>query len=111
MKTIGEIVEMCKSGEIPTVDEMRFTICAMDSLSVFDNRGLLELVRAKIDKKSPTFIDDPEFQWSESHRRWQSALGNNPKDYLGENNNPDNPVVQESRKLSKKIMGKFIGGK
>jgi hypothetical protein len=98
MQTLSEIIEACKSGLRPTVDEMRFAICAMDALSTLDSTTL-----------SRRALNSPEIMriFEASFNRWKNALSQPPDKYLGASHNPDNPENQRRREISKKIYAKI----
>jgi hypothetical protein len=93
VRTLGEIIELTRNGERPDYDELRYAICALDALSTFDSHGLQ---RAS------------NIEWGESFNRWKQALGKSPKDWIGWNNDPENPEFLARRRLvikfTKKVM-------
>ncbi len=100
MKTLGEIIESAKSGGRPEYDELRYALCALDSLSTFDQMDLL---------RSPTASElSRTARANESFRRWKMALKGSPKDWLGTEDDPDSPKVQERRIASLKLFNKVI---
>lgn len=47
MRTLGQIIEACRNGERPDVDELRLAVCAMDALMTFDRRAIWTLAEAE----------------------------------------------------------------
>jgi len=99
---------MCKDGKIPTMNEMRYAICAMDSLMIFDRMAFSDLRRGKIENKKPTLIYNAEFQYSERFDRLKRAYSKSPKMWLGDSNDPDSKDVQDRRKISNKIVERIL---
>ena len=108
-KTLSEIIEQCKSGNIPDVDEARMAICVMDSLMVFDGLGLSRAASRELAGKTPVFT--AEWQYTERFNRVKNAMLKTPIEWLGDTNNPDNPEVQKRREISNKIVQKYTRAK
>lgn len=104
MKKLTDIITLVKDGGSPTSDEMRYAICALDALITFDSQALLQLAKGMQENRKPILIYSANWQWEEHHRRMQRALSKSPKEWVGEDNNPDNPEVQKRRKTSLKIL-------
>ncbi|EIM1710225.1 hypothetical protein JFQ88_004122 [Aeromonas dhakensis] len=113
-KTLGEIIEAARSGERPDYDDLRYAICAMDHLMVFDRVALDRMAEAEREGKKPFMTRSAVWQQKERFERVARALDKTPLEFLGDNWNPDNPEVQEQRqrtiKLVGKIMAKSAGG-
>jgi len=106
MKTLGEIITICRDGGTPTVDEMRYAICAMDGLSSLDQSDItLNASKELENKRCPT--------WSRVHElvfdRWKRALARTPKQWIGDSD-PDCPKYQEQRQRSKKFVEAALRG-
>ena len=105
-KTLGDIIESCKNGERPEYDDLRFALLALSYIHSFDFQDML-----KVHKTSP---DEPfglKYLAEESFNRSKRAMAVPPKDYLGDNWNPDNPEYQKQRKAMGKILDKIIAKK
>lgn len=103
MRTLSKIINICKDGGKPTIDEARLAICAMDALMVFD--GLYHSRRAArehVGKKPDFFTAMHEYE--ERFNRVQRALGKTPLEWLGDNNNPNRVEVQKRRKVSERVL-------
>jgi len=99
---------MVKSGGRPEYDELRYAVCALDALTTFDQLALMKLANGQREGKKPVLVYSAEWQHSESFERMKRALAKTPKDYVGWNNDPDNPEYLDRRKASKKIADKFF---
>lgn len=99
MKTLQEIVEICKSGKKPTIDDARFAICVLDALLTFETMRLMR--RAKDS-------DVARREYEEHFNRCRAAFSQHPMDYLGEEYNPDIPDVQKRRNISAKLVDKIM---
>jgi len=100
MRTLNEIIRICKDGGKPTIDEARLAVCVLDALLTFETMRLMR--QAEKD-------DIALLYYQESFRRIQNALAKSPREYLGPEYDPDRPEVQQRRKLSKKIVSQFLG--
>jgi len=99
MKTLSEIIDICKQGKLPTLDEARLAVCVLDSLLVLENIRL-----SNISDKSK----DDWNNYQKFFNRFKNALGKTPVDYLGPEYNPDNPDVQHRRNVHLKMFNKII---
>lgn len=109
MKTLGEIVEAVRDGERPDYDDLRYAICAMEALAVFNRQAFMKLAETERDGKKPVLTRSAVWQWEEHFRREKIASDTPPKKYVGWNNDPDNPEFLERRKKSQQLMAKFTG--
>jgi hypothetical protein len=104
MRSLGEIIETTLTGGKPEYDELRYALCAMQALSTFDMNALAKLAIAEKENKKPFLSNSSQFQYSESFNRKKWTLKRSPKEYLGLENDPDNPEYQESRKWSQLLL-------
>jgi len=100
MRTLFEIIESAKSGEMPSHEECYWAMLALEALGFFDHQALSNLANR------PSKIRTPEFQWKESFRRYKIALDKDPKEYCGPSNDPSTPEYQKRRSISLKILDK-----
>ena len=107
-KTLSEIIDQCKSGGVPDIDDALMAICVMDSLMVFDGLGLSRAASRELAGKTPVFT--AEWQYAERFNRVKSAMLKPPIKWLGDTDNPDNPGVQKRRQRSNKIVQKIRRG-
>ncbi len=102
--TLGEIIESAKSGGRPEYDDLRLAVCAMDALMTFDRMAIWKLAEREEEGKKPFLIWSALHQRDENFRRVKTALGVPPKVYLGPNNDPDCPDVQERRRAAGALL-------
>lgn len=100
MRTLGEIIELTRDGGRPEYDELRYALCALDALGTFDRQAFLRLANKKT---------NGEWEWNESFRRTREAFGKSPKDWVGWNNDPDNPEFLQRRAAAKRLADRFLG--
>ena len=100
MRTLLEIINAAKSGEMPTHKECYWAMLALEALQGFDSRALSQLA------SRPSKIMTPEFQWKESFYRTKRALNKDPKTYIGPNNDPSTEAFQKRRSIALKILAK-----
>jgi hypothetical protein len=110
-KTLGEIIEAVRDGERPEYDDLRYAICAMSALSTFDRQAFMKLAEAERDTKKPFMVTSAQWQWEEHFNRTKRAMGKPPKEYVGWNNDPENPEFLKRRGLAKRVMDRVISGK
>ena len=104
MRTLNEIVTAVRDGERPDYDELRYAICAMDALGVFNRNALMKLAEAEKAQKKPFLTTSAEWQWQEHYRREKAAGEKSPKEYIGWNNDPENPEFLRRRETAKRLM-------
>lgn len=102
--TLGEIIESAKSGGRPDYDDLRLAVCALDALMAFDRMAIWKLAEAEAEDKKPLLVWSALWQRDENFRRVKTALGVPPKVYLGPNNDPDCPDVQERRRAAGALL-------
>jgi hypothetical protein len=103
MKNLGEIIDQVRSGEKPDYEELRYAICAMDALMTFDRMALMKLSVAESEGKKPVLIYSAQWQFEENFNRVKRALGQSPKEFMGWNNDPENPEFLKRRKISLRL--------
>jgi hypothetical protein len=102
-KTLSEIIESCKDGERPEYDELRFAVLALSHIQSFNFQDML-----KVYQKSP---DEPfglKRIAEESFNRTKRVMAVPPKEYLGDNWNPDKPEYQKQRKVMRRLANKIF---
>lgn len=106
--TLGEIVEAVRSGERPDYEDLRYAICALVALSVFDSQALQRLADAERQGKRPFMVSSAEWQWHEHFERRKRALDKAPKEYVGWNNDPENPAYLQRRAQAVRLVEKVL---
>lgn len=104
MRTLLEIIDSAKSGQMPSHEECYYAMLALSALHYFDHHVLSELDEKH---RQAWWIN---LQINESFGRFKNALDKSPKDWIGWNNDPANPEYQKQRKIGKKILDKVLGG-
>lgn len=107
MRTLCEIVEDVKSGLIPSGNEMRYAICALDALLTFDQLALMRLDETEKENKPKILTGSAVWQHNESLKRNHTAFNKSPKEWIGWNNDPDNPEYIERRKAAVNIFNRI----
>ena len=108
MKKLIDIIEALKANENPDYEELRYAVLVLAALNTFDFMAISKLAEAEREKKKPFLAYSAEWQLKESFRRNKAAFGKSPKEWLGWNNDPENPEYQKCRKISIKIFDKFL---
>jgi hypothetical protein len=104
MRTLYEIAEDAKDGNMPSREECYWAMLCFIVLLNSDHTKLIETLLS--DKPSPEFIR--KMKADNSYNAYRTALNKSPKDYLGPNWDPSNPEYQRFRKIGNKIVNKFI---
>ena len=106
METLNEIVSAVRDGDRPDYDELRYAVCAMEALAVFDRMAFMRLAEAERESKKPFLTTSAQWQWEQHFHRHKRAGAVSPKDYVGWNNDPDNPEFLTRRKAAMKVIEK-----
>lgn len=106
MRTTSEIIELAQDGEKPEYDELLYALLAVNFLSIMDKNKLYENLLADPPKK----LEFRKLFAQNTYDAWRSLLNQSPKNFLGNENDPQNPEYQENRKLNKEIYSKFMKG-
>lgn len=109
-KTLHEVIAAVRDGQPVDHDDLRYAVCALDALSTFDRMAFMKLAEAEREGKKPFMTTSAQWQWEEHFNRQKRAAATAPKDYVGWNNDPDNPEFQARRGTAKKIMQKVGKG-
>lgn len=109
--TLNQIIERIRSGEKPDYDDLRYAICAMDALTTFDRQAFMKLSSAEEENKPPRMTTSAKWQWEEHFNRHKRAGEKPPKEYVGWNNDPDNPEFQSRRNVAKRIVDRIYQSK
>lgn len=104
METLYEIIENVKDNKRPDYEELRYALLVLDFMFNMDHSNLRKELLS--DKKDPEFIREIKAQ--NSFDMAKGALNKPPKDYLGWDNDPENPEYQKRREMSNKIFNNFL---
>lgn len=102
MRTLGEIIEAAKDGDVTTHEECLYGLLAMCALSYFNSASLRRLLEYP---NSPVITVRGEVE--ESFRREKAAYAKSPKEWVGWKNDPANLDYQQFRTLGKKLIDKI----
>jgi len=100
MRTVGDILEAVKDGEQPSFDEMKYCLLAIEALHFFNLRAIKYLSEDKT-------LFSPKKEKEEALNRMERCLNTGAKEYVGWENDPDNPDFQKNRKNMKKLLDKL----
>lgn len=100
MKTLAEIIELTRNGGKPEYDELRYALCALDHLNTFDSLVFEKLAQGESRGKKPFLIYSSVWQRNERRDRVSRAMNKAPDEYIGWDNNPDNPEFLKRREIS-----------
>lgn len=99
MRTLGEILDMVQTGQKPEYDELRLTVEVLRNLLMITGLGGISLPP----KEDASGIDWTKIHQEQNIKIFRAACLRSPVDYLGWNNNPDNPEYQKRIKASKRL--------
>lgn len=108
MRSLDEIVEDVRNGGAPDYQELRYAVCAMSALEVFDSMALRKLAEAEREGRKPMLVYSAVWQYDESFNRRKRAGSKPPKEYIGWNNDPDNPEFLKRRQTVKRIFDRVM---
>lgn len=99
MRTLFEIVESAKDGDMPTHEECLYGMLAYEFLMNMDHRNLREALLSG--KELPKVLR--ELKVENSFKTYKSALNSSPKEWLGWDKDPANPDYQMFRETVKAV--------
>ena len=108
MDTLGNIIDSAQSGEKPDYDDLRYAVCTLAALIMFDRMALGDLSRAEKENKKKILSYSAVYRYEEHLNMIRRAFAKSPRDWLGENNDPDSASVQKRRKISLKIVENIL---
>lgn len=104
MRTLGEIIETARDGTMPTHQECYWAMLALNALSTFDSMAFSRMARMEQDSK-PCFA---VISHEEHFNRNKRAFAEDPKKWVGWNNDPANPEFQVRRSMARRIFDKAL---
>lgn len=104
MRTLYEIIESAKDGNMPTHEECYWAMLCYNSMFALDHRALREALL--VEKQPNEFVR--KVRADNSHNMYVTALNKSPKDYLGLGNEPNSRKYQGFRKISNKILDTIL---
>ena len=106
MRDLSEIIEDCKLNQKPDYDELRYSVLVLTGVLNLVNNDLCTLY---VEGKMPNELVR-RLKLDGICTMYSKALRKPPKEYLGWNNDPENPDYQAFHKVAKKLMGKALKG-
>lgn len=106
MRTLLEIIDCAKDGQMPTHEECYWAMLALNGLHYFDQSFLFRLGKKERDA-GETKLFGACFWEKESIKISQTAFNKSPQDFVGPNDDPSNPEFQSRRKIGLKIFEKL----
>lgn len=107
MRNLSDIIEDCKTNGRPDYDELRYSVLVMTSILNMVNYELTKLyVEGEMPKE---FIRKMKLEGG-TCIMYHTALNKSPKDYLGRNNDPENPEYQKFHAMGSKLVEKALKG-
>lgn len=106
MRNLIDIVEEVKDNGRPDYEELRYAVLVYSFMLGMDHRNLIEELSKE--KETPKFVRDMRLK--NSHDMYRTALNKSPKEYLGWNNDPENPEYQRFHKIGNKLVDMALKG-
>ena len=106
MRNLSEIIEECKTNGRPEYDELRYSVIALVSMLNMDHKNLHE----ELMREKPLSDFLKKMKSDNSHNMYRNALNKSPKDWLGWNNDPENPDYQKFHAMGTKLIEKALAG-
>ncbi len=106
MRTLEEIIDSAKNGEMPTHEECYYAMLVYEAMFNIDHRHLREVL---LSNKPQTKITKTinKLRAENSFNMYKGALNKPPKEWLGWHNDPTNPNYQKMRKITLEIFHKI----
>lgn len=106
MRTLAEIIEDCKTNGRPDYEELRYSLLVMTCVLNMVNS---ELTRLYVEGKMPNELVR-KLKIDGICSMYGNALKKPPKEYLGWNNDPENPEYQRFHAMGSKLVDKALKG-
>lgn len=107
MRNLSEIIEDCKTNGTPDYEELRYSVLVMTSVLNMVNSELIKLyVTGEMPKE---FIRKMKLEGG-TCTMYRTALNKSPKEYLGWNNDPENPEYQKFHAIGTRLVEKALKG-
>jgi hypothetical protein len=107
MRTLGETIDAVLDGERPDYEELRYAVVALNALSSFNKKVIMNLAEAEREGHNRTLRFSAEFQHREMFERHKRALNSPASKWIGWDHDPDNPDYHARRASLKKLADKF----
>lgn len=106
-RTLFEIIDGAKDGNMPTHGECYYAMLALSSLLTF-SRGDSQRVAEAILEGKPAMVQQMAAQWAldEPFKREKAAFAKSPVEWMGVHNLPTHPEAQEMRRIALGVLRK-----
>lgn len=106
MKKLGDIITDVRDGKECTHEELRYAVCALCALATFSDKAIRDLARREPDS-ARSKAGSAWQAYSENFYRNQRAMEKDPKEWIGWDNDPDNPEFLARRKSAIALLDKI----
>lgn len=107
MRNLSDVIEDCKTNGRPDYEELRYSVLVMTGVLNMVNS---ELIKLYVEGKMPNkFIRKMKLDGGVC-TMYRNALNKSPKDYLGWNNDPENPEYQKFHAMGNKLADMALRG-
>ena len=103
MRNLSKIIEDCKLNKSVDSEELKYATIALTSLMNFSMSTIM-----RIYDKSQNQFD--KMRAENVHDAYSKALNKSPKDWLGWDNDPENPAYQKFHALGNRLVEKALNG-
>ena len=103
MRNLIEIIEDCKLNKKSSIDELRYSVIALTSLMNMATSTLRKLYKEDMNALEKMRLENIRNAYS-------TALNKSPKEWLGWNNDPENPEYQKFHAWGKKLVDEALKG-
>lgn len=102
MRNLSDIVEDCKLNKEVDYQELKYALLVYVSLMNMASMSIREMTPDK-----PLIL---AMKKDLIHKMYHTALNKSPKEYLGWNNDPENPEYQKFHQIGNKLVDKALKG-
>ncbi len=103
MRNLSDIVEDCKLNKEVDYQELKYALLVYVSLM---NMASMTIRNIKPDTRELIL----NMKKDNIHKMYHTALNKSPKEYLGWNNDPENPEYQKFHQIGNKLVDKALKG-
>jgi hypothetical protein len=108
MRHLKEIISDLKDGKEPSYRELKYAVLALQSLLYFDSNAIRRLAENEQKGNFDSSVFGASFQEEESYRRHSIAMNKSPQEWLGWENDPENPEYPERVQKMKTIFSNIV---
>ena len=104
MKTLYEIIEQGKSGEMPTQEECYYAMIALSSINIFADQVMRKRYKPDTKDKDQLLYN---LSYENHYKMRQIAMNKDPQEWLGKEHDPMTAECQKRRTQSLNIANAF----